>query len=581
MGDTSPSLKFFSNVPLTPGHGVQNSMNDGSLLQTLVLGVVLGNISTLIIVLVMYFNIVLFGHYGSELMYAVLLSEALFTTKKALLNSVKRYTSEPWSPRSAILNSFTSFRGLFAWTSFLGVLLQLAPSSDVAMMAFAIIILSFILLDRYMLFIFRLHHFFVSDEALISVILVFVLVACLGVFMGSFLVLALRDAAVVLDACAAYMNEHFVKDPLVREKFNEALEIGKGQIDSVSKSLQEQYQGTPYGPAVVLTTNLLSNVTKRFESSGEPFAWSISDWEPLRDEVLSVGMSAFYNGTLSLKDAFRNAADGIYLSVAVLTSILFACIDFGFRAAFFTGVLLFFVSNPKSVLETVMESILSIFAKAQRSNSLSSMVSETNGVENDVSFEAEDRERAHHAHKFEDDLRFTITAVVAVPLTLAGANAIASLIIISVLNLFGANITGPFFAALISLLLTLVPIVSPFLSCAPWSIVGFIHGRHWAGIALIVAQYVVFNMLDGYVLSSFHNGKNQRNQESFRTYLTGLSFFFGISSMGLHGIILGPLFVSFFYTVCSTLLAFARSRDSHMYISTNITRPDRDHRLSQ
>jgi len=318
-------------------------------------------------------------------------------------------------------------------------------------------LLFFVILDQRALFIFRIHDLFVSDEALVSMVLVFVLVACLGVFIGSFLVLALRDAAAAVDAYALYMNENVVKDPLLRSKFNEALLQGKSHIDSIARSLQDQYQGTPYGPAVSLTTSVLANLTNRFDSShqSEPFSWSLSDWEPLRDEFLSVGMSVLYNGTFSVKDAFRNAADGLYTSFAVLASVLFAFFDFGFRATFFAGVLFFLVSNPKSVLQTIMESFVSVFATARRSNSISSVISNDGdlqeGATTSTNFDAEDRERIQAFRKFEDDLRRTFKAVFAVPVSLAGSNAIASLVIFSFFNLLGANFSASYFAALVAL----------------------------------------------------------------------------------------------------------------------------------
>jgi len=554
----SPRHRAISRTP--PRLLFPTSGGEGVSLQSIVLAIVLGNLVTVVIGYVVYFNLILFGHYGSELIYAVLLSEALFTTRMSLLTGVKRYTSVRWSPRQWVVGLLTSIRGMALLGGVLAFLVQMFASLDEPVVLMSSALLFFVILDERALFVFRIHHLFVSDEALVSMVLVFFLVACLGVFIGSFLVLALRDAAAAVDAYALYMNENVVKDPLLRSKFNEALLQGKGHIDSIAKSLQDQYQGTPYGPAVQLTTSVLANLTNRFDSShAEPFSWSFSDWEPLRDEFLSVSMSVLYNGTFSVKDAFRNAADGLYTSFAVLASVLFAFFDFGFRATFFAGVLFFLVSNPKSVLQTVMESFVSVFATARRSNSISSVISDGDlggsNTEGATAFEAEDRERIQAFRKFEDDLRRTFKAVFAVPVTLAGSNAIASLVIFSFFNLLGANFTASYFAALVALFLTLIPVVSPFLSCLPWCIVAsLVHGKHWASFGMLAAHYFAFTMIDSYLLVAFHSEPGLRGNNSFRSYLTGLSFFFGISSMGLHGVVLGPLFVSFFYTTCSTLL---------------------------
>jgi hypothetical protein len=577
--EEATSLQFLGKAPSTPSKPqvttpklfLPNSYHEPesfSLLQTQVLAIVLGNLVTIVIIAVIYFNVVLFGHYGSELIYAVLLSEALFTSRMDMLQALKRYTSSSWSPRTWVFSILTSFRGLGILVVILSILAQWFGKLDEPIVIISTILLIFIILDRYALFIFRLHHYLVSDETLVSLVLVFVLVAVLGVFIGSFLVLALRDAASVVDASAIYMNEHVLKDPELRSKFNEALTNGRGHIDSISKSLQDQYQDTPYAPAVHLTSSFLANFTKRFDTPGEPITWSFTDWEPLRDEVLSVGFTALYNGTLSLKDTMRNAADGIYVSFAVLASITFAFFDFGFRATFFAGVLFFLVSNPKSVLQTIMESFLSVFASSKRTNSFSSQASMDGGLDADGAFalDAEDRERAQAFRNFEDELRHTFKAVFAVPVSLAAANAIATIIIFSILNVFGANVNASYFAALIALILTLIPVMSPFLSCVPWCIVSsVVHGRHWASVALIVGQYFSFNMIDNYLLSSFHSDLNSRGKGSFRSYLTGLSFFFGITSMGLHGIVLGPLFVSFFYTTVATVLAQYREVFVHSH----------------
>jgi hypothetical protein len=60
----------------------------------------------------------------------------------------------------------------------------------------------------------------------------------------------------------------------------------------------------------------------------------------------------------------------------------------------------------------------------------------------------------------------------------------------------------------------------------------------------------VFQVVNSYFVTSFH----RKREDTFRTYLTGLSFFFGFTSMGLHGVVFGPLFVSFFYTTANIVL---------------------------
>jgi hypothetical protein len=219
----------------------------------------------------------------------------------------------------------------------------------------------------------------------------------------------------------------------------------------------------------------------------------------------------------------------------LFASIVFAFFDFGVRATFFAGVLFFLVSSPKSVLQTVMESILSVFEKAhKRANSFSSEPSELESPIRD--FESE--ERAQSFKRFEDELRNTFKAVFAVPVTVAGSNAIATLFIFYFLNVFAsANLHASYFAALLSMFLTIFPVLSPFLSCLPWCIVSsLVDQKPWISVSLFLAHYFGFNFIDSFLLSSFHN-EDSHKKDHFRSYLTGLSFFFGITSIGIHGIV--------------------------------------------
>ena len=164
------------------------------------------------------------------------------------------------------------------------------------------------------------------------------------------------------------------------------------------------------------------------------------------------------------------AVDKIYLGLVIMTGIVFAFLDFGVRATFFAGVLLFLVSTPKSVLQTIMESLLSVFiSTSKRANSMS--YESTDMIEESPLNSYEDELRAQAFKHFEDDLRSTFTAVFAVPVSLATSNAVVTLFIFNVLNLLGANLVGSYFAGLVSLLFTLIPIVSPFFVCIPWCIV--------------------------------------------------------------------------------------------------------------
>lgn len=549
---------------------------DSFSLQTQVLAIVLGNLVTILIGFVAYFNIVLFGHYGLELIYAVLLSEALFSVRKRMLAWLKSYTSEIWSPRAFVFRIISSTRGLFSLGLFTFFISLFFSSFHEPFLLVCIYLFTLLVLDENALVIFKCHHLFISDETLVSVVLVFVLVTGLAVFVGSFLVLAVSDMAVVIDASAAYLQENVLKDPILRERFNELFIIGKSHIDAFAKGLREQYEGTAWSPAIQLTTNVLANLTRRFENEAFSFSLSLADWEFFRDEVVSLGLSAFSSGNLSLGDTMFQAVDKIYLGLVIMTGIVFAFLDFGVRATFFAGVLLFLVSTPKSVLQTIMESLLSVFiSTSKRANSMS--YESTDMIEESPLNSYEDELRAQAFKHFEDDLRSTFTAVFAVPVSLATSNAVVTLFIFNVLNLLGANLVGSYFAGLLSLLFTLIPIVSPFFVCIPWCIVSsLVHRKHWASIGLFLSFYFSFSFIDTYLLTSFfhdhheHRNENQIHQnqrkrvpqrhrsattDQFRSYLTGLSFFFGITSLGIHGIVLGPLFVSFFYTMVSTILA--------------------------
>lgn len=553
---------------------------DYQTLQAQVLAIVLGNLLTLVILLIVYCNGLVFSHYGSELIYAVLLSEALFSTRQRLVVSLKHYTgiASGFSPREMVFTTFSTVRGygrLVLWILLARLFSHSLEGPIVLVYSTAWL---FALFDTRLLWVFRLHHALrVSDETLVSLFICFVMLASVFVFLGSFLLLAMQDMAQAVDSFARYAD--LFEDDQVRQKLNATLVLGRSHIDSIASSLSQQYESTPYRMAIKLTADLLSNMTRKLEHSSQAGSGNTGGWsginpqvlfdENLKDQVWSLSLSALYNSSALFPQAANVLISPLYLVVAFCVSMGVAFLDFGVRAGLFAGVLVFLVSHPKSVLQSVMESLLGVFHTASsraRTNSASMMVGadsflgsvEGEGVEDEA--RAKELEATRLAFKrFEDDLRSTFRAVFLVPISLAGCNAVATLGLFSVFNLvFGAGLNLAYFASLVSLFLTLIPVLSPFVSCVPWAIVcGAVQGRYWTAFALLLSHFLLFQWIDVRMVAALHvkpghHGKRARNE--FRSYLTGLSFFFGITSMGLHGVVLGPLFVSFFYTTASTVL---------------------------
>lgn len=471
---------------------------------------------------------------------------------------------------------------------------------------------SFFVLDKGSLFVFRLHRVVVSDESLVSVTLVLGLLGSLAIFIGTFAILALHDAGTVLDSSSTYVST-FLKDPNMTAVINDALLGGKTMVKHLSEQLAAQYEGTSWGPAVTFSTKILANITKGIEDNNLALVTTyLETLFSLKNEILSVGFSsAFANG--SAKNALKSMFEGVAASLGLVLWLLFGFVDAGIRAAFFTGALLFLISTDESVLQIIMESILSVFSRAKttirkhKSNEMDgaavpgpnpfqpdyllrtlSSIEVERFVRDDRSFQAapvagvcgdhdaqdaEFLERKEAFKKFEDELRSTFSTVFAVPVSLAFFNAITTLLIFFTLNVaIGANLNASFFASAISLTLSLIPVVHPFLSCIPWvAVSSIVHGRHGVSFALLFTQYLAFTIVDSCVMNSLYGqtakedtSRQEKNSE-IRSYVTGLAFFFGITSLGPHGVVLGPLFVSIFYTTSSTLLHmyrrdFSRSR---------------------
>ena len=108
---------------------------------------------------------------------------------------------------------------------------------------------------------------------------------------------------------------------------------------------------------------------------------------------------------------------------------------------------------------------------------------------------------------------------------------------------FGAPF--PSFAALLSLALGAVPIVYPFLVSVPWALeLWLVEGKFLHGLLYFIVHYVAFDQIDGWIQGKVH---------AVDGYVTGLSIFFGVSAFGRHGVITGPLLVSFFWILTKTL----------------------------
>ncbi|KAG6613557.1 uncharacterized protein IUM83_04467 [Phytophthora cinnamomi] len=237
----------------------------------MILAQIIGNISTALILVLIYFNFLLFENYLRLIVWAILCSQALRQAKNNVISvlqylsddaDVERYgfltcvfsksaeifISHPHdgSRRTAkelflnygiflfsLIGAVSIWMRMYSWVSFLNVII-----------GFWIAALSLIkILDRRIFY----YRYFFSDEVLVSVLLI------LGFFItGAFVILFLGTESYLEGSRAAtdlsdWVQENFINDERTRQVWSEQVENSRAMISQAISGVENNYNDTILG----------------------------------------------------------------------------------------------------------------------------------------------------------------------------------------------------------------------------------------------------------------------------------------------------------------------------------------------
>jgi predicted PurR-regulated permease PerM len=465
---------------------------------------VLANLITLALLCIFYFNLQLFASYAMELVYAILISEALWAPRSWLLHYMKR----PARP----------MRGWFVLLPVLGALSAALLSVGFTLSSFALALAAMVVTS------FERHLF--SDESLAAFLVILVFVVMSTFTIALLLRFALDDARNALNDVEVWAKAH----PELRGSLREALASGKLALNSLSDKAVEMADKTAWAPLVNYAVAVLSDVAQ-----GEgAFVWPDFDkaWKELKtvaERVVSDGGAS----SVSVGAILVQTATGAGVAALRATSLVLGLLDSLLRLVVASSLLFFLLSSSEPLSRIVLKRVK--LAVPARSKTLRSV---------------------------EESFRSTIEAVFFLPLALSCVNAALTLAIFFSFNvLLDAPLRSPVLAAALAFVFT--PMVSPALAILPWVLGSMLTSdKQSVAVLLLGTCYVAFSVAYDQMLGWFtrHRKGAQRDQRHF-TYLTHLAFFLGVSAFGIDGVIVGPLVVCVLDTAVHALI---RGTDSEL-----------------
>ena len=367
---------------------------------------------------------------------------------------------------------------------------------------------------------------------------------------------------------------------------------GKNAVDQYIDVIEQQYlQNSSWAPVLRWSLQYVDNLTL----AADPEKVEVTDTWAERANILmndpwSLAPDLHYDGFVSgirqlvvdissseemlgpLDDLSNYFKENLFSFAGMGVSVLFLIVDFGVRLVFFVTLVLILLSSKEAVLHEFIGGLVETGNEGQKS-------------------------------KFEVQLRNAIEAIFLMPIKMSILNALATL---AIYWMFGMKLM--FFAASLSLIITIFPIVAPFWVCAPWICVYYVYDVWSLGWSIFVfsMNYVFFYYVNMWVLAGigsrfFHaekfeevddldssldeknrssdckdnpdeEGKNQGWSSAFaeitdpelvvgkREYMTGLAVFFGVEAFGAKGALLGPLLV------CLALVTYNVIREQHQSV---------------
>ena len=475
------------------------------------------NLATILLAFLLYYNYVLFQSYLSIILYAYLMSEALWDTKCSLVafleyinsdevpsprKAIKRYLM-PTSIRSALIAAALSMPLLYRWPLKFTVTLL-------------IVILVYIL-DRWIFYLTRLHRLIFNDHSVVALLIIAFILVGGGILLVSFALLSFKDAISALDAVQSWVDENLIQNGTFQDEFWKQAAGFNVTLKSALANFESQYNQTAVAPVV-------HAIVESFEqepSSTRSFFFSFEDWA----SNMTIAESLQYAQELYQSQAeLINHGKMWALSVSERAFVLLAgALDAGTRLIFFISFLLVLLSAEQNIMHAL------IMNKSK-----------------------------------EKRVRAGIAGIFLLPVKLSIVKAVMTLALFTILN-----VNFMFVAASLTFTVSLFPILYAYIVVVPWSLVLIANGNIWRGSTLFLLTLISFEIIDSWVLSSFqerafHAGARASYKEYITSlkYVLSLSIFFGVSTLGWHGIVAGPILISTTLYAVAPIVSFLRSYEN-------------------
>ncbi|KAK1939297.1 Transmembrane protein 245 [Phytophthora citrophthora] len=496
----------------------------------------IGNISTALILVLIYFNFLLFENYLRLIVWAILCSQALRQAKNNVV-SVLKYLSDDadvdrygfltcvfsksaeifishphdGSRRTAkelflnygiflfsLVGAVSIWMRMYSWVSFLNVII-----------GFWIAALSLIkILDRRIFY----YRYFFSDEVLVSVLLI------LGFFItGAFVILFLGSESYLEGSRAAtdlsgWVQVNFINDERTREMWSEQVENSRAMISQAISGVENNYNDTMWWPPLksLVKTYYLDakssdgNVTSHaslFSRLRLPenmtivqavtFAYSKVD----AVNLTSVQLTDWTSKGLEVSSI---AVGSVAQLVFLVFTLLIAFVSLGIRSFFFISSLFYLLCTNWDPIERFVQDLLPI--------------------------QVDKRPAVVRS------LRKVIEGVFFLPLKMASIHAIVTMVSFTIVNS-----DFMYLATTFTFFISIVPIIPPYLVCVPWVISIGLTSSVVKALALFAVQYVAFTVLDEMLY--------EKSIVALNSYVSALSVVFGVYVFGFEGVIFGPLIV--------------------------------------
>ncbi|KAF0700038.1 Aste57867_9424 [Aphanomyces stellatus] len=510
------------------------------------IGTIIGNISTAVVLTLVYYNFILFEDYVRVIIWAFLFSQALRGAKEKICRLL-RYLSRgkeiqrdgllytvwtqalPYFLRGPHLDDVGGGGGdamptdhghhpapqnratmlildngifIFAWISGVSIYVRMFSLVSFLQLTVATLAIGSLIvwvLDRRVFY----YRYFVTDDVLVSMLLIG------GCFVIGFFVLIYLGTESYMEGSLAaahvsrWIQKNVINDERARTVWGEQMATGKAMVASALAGIEGSYNNTMwFAPLKTMAASYYDGPPDQHQSVAFALpgnmtwveAWSLAYAQFSDFNLTSVEVSDLTSKGLEYSGL---AVGSVVQLVFVLVAFVVAFVSIGLKAFFFVTSLFYLLSAKWDPIERIVHDLIPIAPEKRPAMVVS--------------------------------LRRAIEGVFFLPMKISSLHAIVSLVSFSVVRT-----DFVFLGTLMTFFISIVPIVPPYLICLPYVFLR-LSTSFVTAIMLFVVHYVAFSWIDQVLY--------ERSLTSINAYISALSVAFGVYVFGLEGVVFGPLLV--------------------------------------